>query len=52
VTGNNTILILQKEIDKKGGEQYRRISDFCCFHSQDQIGKDKRSGKKTIGVYV
>jgi len=36
---------LQKEIDKKGDEQYERISDFCCFHSQDQIGKDKRSGK-------
>ena len=33
---------MQKEIDKKGGEQYGRISDFSCFHSQDQIGKDKR----------
>ena len=33
---------MQKEIDKKGGEQYERISDLCCFHSQDQIGKDKR----------
>ena len=32
---------IAKKIDKEGGEQHERISDFCCFHSQDQTGKDK-----------